>query len=153
MRCYAFPYIYRDIRLKSVVSNPWIQRPRTNPAHDPTACWDLTWPDAWRTLRSVYEYRMKRTNLNLELVCTGQQLPEISLRGRVEGLNGSQKRAKWVPGETRRNVYKYFHDYGVESRNPGPAPAGEAHANTSRESWFLKRYRSPFTDPGKNPPM
>ena len=62
--------------------------------------------------------------------------------GGVEGLNGSQKRAKWVPGETRRNVYEYFHDYGVESRNPGPAPAGEAHANTSRESWFLKRYRS-----------
>ena len=25
--------------------------------------------------------REKRTNLNLELVCTGQQLPEISLRG------------------------------------------------------------------------
>ena len=25
--------------------------------------------------------RIKRTNLNLELVCTGQQLPEISLRG------------------------------------------------------------------------
>ena len=25
--------------------------------------------------------RIKRTNLNLELVCTGRQLPEISLRG------------------------------------------------------------------------
>ena len=37
-----------------MVFNPCIQRPRINPAHDPTACWDLTWPDAWRTLRSVY---------------------------------------------------------------------------------------------------
>ena len=33
MRYYAFPYIYRDIRLKSVVSNPCIQRPRINPCY------------------------------------------------------------------------------------------------------------------------
>ena len=33
MRCYAFPYIYRDIRLKSVVSNPCIQRPRISPCY------------------------------------------------------------------------------------------------------------------------
>ena len=55
MRCYAFPYIYRDIRLKSVVFNPCILRPRVSPAHDPTAWRDLTWPGG-RTLRSVYWY-------------------------------------------------------------------------------------------------
>ena len=33
MRCYAFPYIYRDIRLESVVSNPCIQRPRISPCY------------------------------------------------------------------------------------------------------------------------
>ena len=33
MRYYAFPYIYRDIQLKSVVSNPCIQRPRINPCY------------------------------------------------------------------------------------------------------------------------
>ena len=100
----------------------------------PTTAW--TWPDCFHVrlpeMQCVHVSRKFRT----------RKYRELNRQERVEGLNGSQKRAKWVPGETKRNVYEYFHDYGVESRNPGPAPAGEAHANTSRESWFLKRYRS-----------
>ena len=41
----SFPYIYRDIRLKSVVSNPCIQRPRISPCYIRTLSRDLTWPD------------------------------------------------------------------------------------------------------------
>ena len=62
MRCYAFPYIFRDIRLKSVVSilalNPCILRPRVRPCYGILryAAWrDLTWHGG-RTTRNEYEY-------------------------------------------------------------------------------------------------
>ena len=56
MRCYAFPYIYRDIRLKSVVFNPCILRPRVSPCYGilrPGR--DLTWHGG-RTTRCEKEY-------------------------------------------------------------------------------------------------